>query len=688
MGGGGFVSGIITSATVPNLVYARTDVGGAYRWQEPTQSWVPLTDWASEDQTGFLGVESLAIDPSEPNRLYMLVGINYFNGGKTAILSSTDFGQSFSVHEVTPQFQAHGNGMGRQSGERLAVDPNDGSTLFTGTRDDGLFVSRDRGASWAPVNSLGVTTTPNGNGVNFVLFDAASGTPGSATPVIYVGVSRALESNLFVSRDAGASWTPIAGEPTALAPQHAVLRNGSLHVTYANGAGPNGTQTPDGSMTIGEVWKLDIGSGAWTDISPLRGAETRAFSGISVAADDPQRLLVSTVNTYLQQPWGYGDRIFLSNDGGASWTDLIGSGSVQMNTGGSAWIEGQAIHWAGSIEIDPFNSQRAFVSSGNGVFMTDDLGAPASTWTFATNGLEETVPTDAVSIPGGPLVSTILDYDGFVHTDLTLSPATGRHKPSINSTAGLALAPGNPRVLARVGTALYLSRDGAVTWTLIPRPTVETGGRLSLSADGSVLLWAPRAGVQRTADSGVTWTPVTALAFTTHPAADAVNPSKFYAYNGTTGQFFASTDAGQTFASRATLATGGATRIRPVPGVEGEVWVALYGGGLARTTNSGATFQNVAGVSRCGAVGFGAPAPNHTFPAVYIWGAPGTEPMGVYRSDDAGASWLRVNDDNHQYGGPANGQFVFGDANVYGRVYLSSAGRGIAYGEPAEVPAP
>ena len=32
MGGGGFVSAIITSKTEKNLIYARTDVGGAYRW--------------------------------------------------------------------------------------------------------------------------------------------------------------------------------------------------------------------------------------------------------------------------------------------------------------------------------------------------------------------------------------------------------------------------------------------------------------------------------------------------------------------------------------------------------------------------------------------------------------------------------------------------------------------------------
>ena len=144
MGGGGFVSGIVTSPLQRNLIYARTDVGGAYRWDESTASWLPLEDRVAENQTGLLGVESLALDPSDPSRVYLLAGISYFDGGKTAVLRSDDYGATFEATEVTFQFKANGNGPGRQNGERLAVDPNDGSILFVGTRDSGLFQSRTR----------------------------------------------------------------------------------------------------------------------------------------------------------------------------------------------------------------------------------------------------------------------------------------------------------------------------------------------------------------------------------------------------------------------------------------------------------------------------------------------------------------------------------------------------------------
>lgn len=74
IGGGGFVSGLISVPNDPNIFYVRTDVGGAYRWNESSKSWIPLTDWVGPDELGLLGVDGMAIDPQVKGRVYMLTG--------------------------------------------------------------------------------------------------------------------------------------------------------------------------------------------------------------------------------------------------------------------------------------------------------------------------------------------------------------------------------------------------------------------------------------------------------------------------------------------------------------------------------------------------------------------------------------------------------------------------------------
>jgi hypothetical protein len=52
IGGGGFVSAVIPSKTESGVVYARTDVGGAYRWDNASGRGVSLLDGVAEDQVG------------------------------------------------------------------------------------------------------------------------------------------------------------------------------------------------------------------------------------------------------------------------------------------------------------------------------------------------------------------------------------------------------------------------------------------------------------------------------------------------------------------------------------------------------------------------------------------------------------------------------------------------------------
>ena len=56
MGGGGFVSAVIASPIDKGLFYARTDVGGAYRWNESTERWESMMDWVDVSERGLLGI--------------------------------------------------------------------------------------------------------------------------------------------------------------------------------------------------------------------------------------------------------------------------------------------------------------------------------------------------------------------------------------------------------------------------------------------------------------------------------------------------------------------------------------------------------------------------------------------------------------------------------------------------------
>src|SRR5919198_3287534 len=72
--GGGFVPGIVFNRSEPGLVYARTDIGGAYRQDPATGRWIPLLDWIGFDDWNLTGVDSLATDPVDPDRGYVLAG--------------------------------------------------------------------------------------------------------------------------------------------------------------------------------------------------------------------------------------------------------------------------------------------------------------------------------------------------------------------------------------------------------------------------------------------------------------------------------------------------------------------------------------------------------------------------------------------------------------------------------------
>src|SRR3954469_26070712 len=128
--GGGFVPSIVFNPGEKNLVYARTDIGGAYRWTESTQSWTPLLDWVGQNNWGYNGALSIAPDPVDTKRVYAAVGMytNDWDPNNGAILRSADKGDTWQITKLP--FKNGGNMPGRGVGERLAVDPHNDKNVW------------------------------------------------------------------------------------------------------------------------------------------------------------------------------------------------------------------------------------------------------------------------------------------------------------------------------------------------------------------------------------------------------------------------------------------------------------------------------------------------------------------------------------------------------------------------------
>ncbi|HKQ51679.1 MAG TPA: xyloglucanase, partial [Pyrinomonadaceae bacterium] len=568
--GGGFVTGLITHPSRRGLIYARTDVGGAYRRDSHHDEWTPITDMIGMSDWHLTGIESLAVDPSAPNRVYLAAGI-YTNPrvSNGALLRSEDRGRTWLRTDLP--FKMGGNEAGRNAGERLAVDPNDGRTLFFGSRRDGLWKSADRGATWQKVESFPFIFVPDEQqavGIVFVLCDARGGSRGRPTQTIYAGVSTP-DASLYRSTDGGQVWAPVPDQPRGLRPNHAALASdGTLYLSYGKEPGPN-------TMTDGAVWSYDTRKNIWTNITPLKPGpgDTFGYGGVSVDARRPRTLMVTTFAR-----WDRGDEIFRSTDGGEHWTAI---GAKAVRTAGPArwlhWhrIEPSATGWMGDVEIDPFDSDRALYVTGQGVWESDDVTAADSGrrthWAFHSRGLEETVALDLVSPPAGAhLLSGVGDLGGFRHDRLDVSPPEGMFSnPIFANVESLDFAEQRPAFIVRVGTRQHgregdgrrgaYSADGAETWTpFASEPEGRGAGTVAVSADGRTIIWTERGGsTHYSRDRGATWQRAAGIKRNLRVVSDRVNPEKFYAYDGQRGEVYASDDDGETFMVRArNLPTG------------------------------------------------------------------------------------------------------------------------------------
>jgi hypothetical protein len=161
------------------------------------------------------------------------------------------------------------------------------------------------------------------------------------------------------------------------------------------------------------------------------------------------------------------------------------------------------------------------------------------------------------------------------------------------------------------------------------------------------------------------------------PVADPVVEGVFYVSDPTQGEIEISVDGGASFQRVAKGLPTGARAVALTPGRPRDIWLPTEQG-LFHSADANQAFRNLKRVESADAIGFGKAAPGRAYPTLYLAGrVDGT--TGLFRSEDAGATWVRINDAQHQFGWIGQ---LSGDPRVFGRVYLLTTGRGVMVGEP------
>ncbi len=709
IGAGGFVDGIFYDPKNANTIYARTDIGGLYKSTNDGTNWSQLLDFVGNNTSGSqngtqsqeIGVLSFAIDPENSNNIYADVG--EYSGTDGAVFYSTNAGQTWSIDNLS--FYVGGNSNGRGDGEQIAVDPNDSNILFLGTNANGLWESTNAGHSFTQIATS--TFTGSNDSTTFVLFDPA-GTAGSPSQTFFVGVdSTSSGTNLYETTTGGTSWTEITGAgslPTGYLPGHAVLSNGYLYLGYANAEAPNG------SITNGGVYRYQLSTGTWANISPVATSGKFGYDAVAADPENPNTVVVTSIDYYSgpDEIW----RTVNANAATPTWTTLFDdSNNVQDNNGFGGYnttrntstspyaeLSGDGINnWAATVAIDPFNSNQLMYGTGEGIFATNNASnngantqlTAANSWYFPNDGIEFTaVGGVATAGQGVALFSAMGDIFGFAHTTLTSSPAQGAAAPygSANNVAvgdNVIAIVGSPDSSSGTYYGVYSTNDGS---TFEDFPTAPGTGdsygtdTVAVSANGATIVWAQSGLVPYyTTNDGTTWAASTGgMADNGQIIADGLNASDFYYHVGT--DIYFSSNGGVSFTLETSAAPRGGDMVVN-PFVTGDLWIAVSGG-LYHSSNFGATVTKVSSAltSTNSVIALGAPAPGQTIPAIYVFGTISGF-LGIYRSDDGGNTWLQLNTTSEQWGGLI--ETMAADPNVFGRVYLGINGRGIIMGNPA-----
>jgi photosystem II stability/assembly factor-like uncharacterized protein len=284
-----------------------------------------------------------------------------------------------------------------------------------------------------------------------------------------------LNSWIYQSTDGGASWKRLAhlGQVDDLAVDNLAVDSADSRTIYA------GVWQLD--RTGGGVFVSHDGGATWTSMKDMEGKSVRA---LTQAPSDPKTLVAGAISG-----------VYRTTDGGQHWSQISPEGSGE-------------IHKVESIAIDPQDPKTIYAGTWHLPWKTTDGGV---TWHNIKEGLIDDSDVFSIIIdrtfPSVVYASAcsgiyLSDTGGELFRKVQGIPSTARR------TRVLMQDPANRKIVyAGTTEGLYKTVDGGTTWARMTGPDVIINDvYVDPRSPQHVLLATDRGGVLSSGDAGATFT--------------------------------------------------------------------------------------------------------------------------------------------------------------------------------------
>ncbi|MDB3991782.1 hypothetical protein N9443_01610, partial [Schleiferiaceae bacterium] len=518
-GGIGRINNVAFHPLHNDTIYAGAPSGGLWVSYDDGQNWQTFTDELTN-----IGISDLAIDPQNPNIMYLATGdrdagdtysfglMKSTDGGFTWSTTGLSFGLSNSykigrvvVHPTSTNIVIAATNAGiyrstnygqtfvlERSGLFLGVQMGLGNTLFATTSGSSpkIYRSTDAGANWSQLTS-GLPTTGK-----YRCEVAVGSTPGLVYAVY--GSSNYGFGGLYKSTNNGATWTLMSSSP-------------NIMDWSTNGSGSGGQAWYDMSIAcdpqndntiyVGgvNIWKSTNGGSSWSQVGHWYGAGSTPY----VHADHHDAIFrPNSSELYIGTDGG----VYKTSNGGSSWTALNNGMNITQyykishSTSDTAVVLAGAQDNGSHLRSSTYNWSEVTGGDGmdNGIDVTNDNIMYTSIYYGdfykSTNGGSFFSPITTLTASGtgnwvtpfnvDPVNGNII-YAGFDRLWKSTNAGSSWSATSSSSLSGSSnidefeVAESNTNfIYALINSSIYKSTDGGSSWS-----NVTPGGSLAPSPE-------------------------------------------------------------------------------------------------------------------------------------------------------------------------------------------------------------